>query len=144
MTMCPALADIESVPIPASTARTRRVLYLLSLVIVLSLLDLYLTLLFATYGSFAEANPLARAIMQSQSIGLIVAWKLGSVLTTVGILYTVRRARSAELGAWVCLAVLGWLTFQWTAYLDAPPITADALEVYGYNDGHWVSLAETD
>lgn len=144
MTMCPAAAHPEPIRFPRPDARTRRILYLLSIVIVLSLTDLYLTLLFVTQGTFAEANPLARAIMHSQSVALLVAWKLGSILTCVGILYSVRRTRSAELGAWVCMAVLGWLTWQWTAYLEGPPITADALAVYGYDDGHWVSLARTD
>lgn len=141
-TICPSAVDLQAVSVPKPSGRARRVLFLLSIVIVLSLADLYLTLLFLTQGSFAEANPLARAIMHSQSIGLLVAWKLGSVLTTVGILYAVRKTPSAELGAWVCFAVLGWLTYQWTGYIDAPPVTADTLDVYGYDDGHWVTLAK--
>ncbi len=119
-------------------------LLLLALVVVLSLADLYLTLLYVTQGSFAEANPLARAIMRSQSVGLLVAWKFGSILTTVGILYAIRRTRTAELGAWVCCFVLGWLTFQWSGYVDAPPVGADVLAAAGYDDGHWVTLVETE
>jgi len=141
-TICPSPVGLDAISAAPPSGRVRRVLFLLSVVIVLSLADLYLTLLFVTQGSFAEANPLARAIMHAQSIGLLVAWKLGSVLTTVGILYAVRKTRSAELGAWVCFGVLGWLTYQWTGYIDAPPVTADALETYGYDDGHWVTLAK--
>jgi predicted Zn-dependent protease len=119
-------------------------LVLLSLVVILSLADLYLTLLYVTQGSFAEANPLARAIIRSQSVGLLVAWKFGSVLTTVGILYAIRRTRTAEVGAWICCAVLGWLTFQWSGYVEAPPVGVDVLAAAGYDDGHWVTLIETE
>lgn len=123
--------------------RTRRVLMLLSVVIVLSLGDLYLTVLFlADAGGFPEANPLARAIMSTQSIPLLVAWKLGTVLTTVGILYAIRRTRSAELGAWVCFLVLGWLTVHWGQYVSETHITtlADASD-YAYQDPHWVVIS---
>lgn len=116
----------------------------LFVVILLSLSDLYLTVLYVTQGSFAEGNPFARAIMHSQSIGLLVAWKVGSVLTTVGILYRIRRTRSAELGAWICCGVLGWLTFQWAGYINAPMVEANALAEYGYDSDEWVTLVPTD
>ena len=143
-TRCPSQVDFDPGDCHRLRGRNRRVLLLLSLVIVLSLADLYLTLLYVTQGSFAEANPLARAVMQSQSVGLLVAWKLGSVFTTVGILYAIRRTRSAELGAWACCAVLGWLTLQWSWYVDAPPIAPETLSAYGYDQGQWVTLSKVE
>lgn len=126
-------------------SRPRRVLILLSVVIVLSLADLYLTVLFVSQaGGFPEANPLAREIMSMQSIPLLVAWKLLTVLTTVGILYAIRRTKSAELGAWVCFLVLGWLTVHWGQYVaEAHPTTLAQAVEYGYDDPHWVTI-ETD
>jgi len=120
------------------------VLLALFVVVLLSLADLYLTVLYVTQGSFAEGNPLARAIMHSQSVGLLVAWKVGSVLTTVGILYTIRKRWTAEFGAWVCCGVLAWLTFQWSSYIDAPPVAAHELAEFGYDTKEWVTLSTVD
>ncbi|RMH14459.1 MAG: hypothetical protein D6695_01180 [Planctomycetota bacterium] len=128
-----------------ANARARRVILLLVFVIVLSLADLYLTILYlADAGGFPEANPLARAIMSTQSIPLLVLWKLGTVFTAVGILYAIRRTRSAELGAWVCFLVLGWLTVHWGQYVSEthPMALAQAVD-YGYQDPSWVSISPT-
>lgn len=124
-------------------SRPSRVVLLLSLVILLSLADLYLTVLFLRDGGgFPEANPVARAIMELQSIPLLIAWKLSSVITTVGILYVIRRTRSAELGAWVCALVLGWLTVHWGQYVaEAHPTTLAQAIDFGYNDPQWVSIS---
>lgn len=123
-------------------SRTRRVLILLSIVIVLSLADLYLTVLYVSEaGGFPEANPLARAIMSARSIPLLVAWKLLTVVTTVGILYAIRRTKSAELGAWVCFLVLGWLTVHWGQYVaEAHPTTLAQAVEFGYDDPQWISF----
>lgn len=125
-----------------SKGRIRRVLILLCVVIVLSLADLYLTVLYVSgAGGFPEANPFARAIMSAQSIPLLIAWKMGTVLTAVGILYAIRRTRSAELGAWVCFLVLGWLTVHWGQYVaEAHPTTLVQAAEYGYSDPHWVAI----
>lgn len=126
----------------SSRGRIRRVLILLSVVVVLSLADLYLTVLYAAdAGGFPEANPLARAIMSTQSIPLLVAWKLGTVATAVGILYAIRRTRSAELGAWVCFLVLGWLTVHWGQYVaEAHPTMLVQAAEFGCHDPHWVVI----
>lgn len=124
-------------------SRPSRVMFLLSLVVLLSMADLYLTILFVRDGGgFPEANPVARAIMQLQSIPLLIGWKLSSVITTVGILYLIRRTRSAEIGAWVCFLVLGWLTIHWGQYVaEAHPTTLTQAMDYGYSDPHWVSIS---
>lgn len=124
-------------------SRPSRVMILLSAVVLLSLADLYLTILFLRDGGgFPEANPVARSIMNLQSIPLLIAWKLSSVITTVGILSLIRRTRSAEVGAWVCFLVLGWLTVHWGQYVaEAHPTTlAQAVEL-GYHDPQWVSIS---
>jgi hypothetical protein len=125
-------------------SRSRRVLYLLLTVVVLSLADLYLTITFLREGGFPEANPLARVIMQTNSIWLLIGWKLGTVGLTVTILWAIRRTRSAELGAVVCCCVLGWLTLQWLYYVQEEPIATGLLAEYGYLDPHWVSLTAAE
>lgn len=122
-------------------SRSRRVQYMLLTVVLLSLADLYLTIMFLLQGGFPEANPVARAIMGANSIALLIAWKLATVAVTVSILYAVRKTRSAELGAMVCCGVLGWLTFQWLEYVQEEPIATGLLAEYSVMDPHWVSLS---
>ncbi|MBX3322272.1 MAG: hypothetical protein KF757_04705 [Phycisphaeraceae bacterium] len=125
-------------------SRSRRVQYMLLTVVLLSLADLYLTVMFLREGGFPEANPVARAVMAANSVGLLVAWKLATVAVTVSILYAIRKTRSAELGAIVCCCVLGWLTFQWLEYVQEEPIGNGLLAEYGYLDPHWVSLTSVE
>lgn len=113
-------------------------------VVLLSLADLYLTVTFLMQGGFPEANPLARAIMQTNSVALLTAWKLGTVGITVSILYAIRRTKSAELGAMVCCAVLGWLTVQWLQYVQEDSIASGMLLDHRYHDSHWVALTPAD
>jgi hypothetical protein len=98
--------------------RKVRVLALLTAVILLSLGDLYMTLVHVRSVGMFEGNPVARTVMAMNSPALLAGWKLATVVATVGILYWVRRTRQGELGAWLCLCVLTWLTLRWATYSD--------------------------
>ncbi len=96
--------------------RPWRVTSVLAAVVALSLVDLDLTLLYATTLGMVEINPIARSIMGLGSIWVVIAWKLFTAGTSVGLLYYTRRFAVGELGAWVCLATLVWLTGRWMNY----------------------------
>ncbi|XVJ60890.1 MAG: hypothetical protein HEQ23_16465 [Tepidisphaera sp.] len=97
-------------------SRQTRVRILLAGVVVMSLVDLDLTLVYARTTGMVEQNPIAREIMSTGSAWLLVAWKLFTVAVAVGLLYHARRHRAGELGSWLCIAVLCWLTARWLNY----------------------------
>jgi uncharacterized membrane protein (Fun14 family) len=120
--------------------RSRRVLILLVGVMLLSIGDLIMTLTYLTSIGMAESNPLARLVMSYRSPWILVGWKVASMTAAGGILFIHRRRRAAEVGAWICLGVLVWLTFRWTAYIghiQIGPASAIAAE----HDPTWVTLA---
>lgn len=98
--------------------RPFRVVLLVAAIAAMSLVDLYLTLLFLTHTGMSEANPLARAMIAYQSPAILAAWKCTTVLLSVGILIYIRDRRSAELGAWIGAVVLALLMAHWTRYID--------------------------
>lgn len=93
-----------------------RMAILLSVMIVLSLVDLFMTMTHLANVGMLEANPFARLIMKSGLPWLLVAWKLATVAIGVGILWWARRRFIAEAAAWICCGVLLWLSLQWVVY----------------------------
>lgn len=121
--------------------RPARVLALLAAVVLLSLGDLWMTLThLRTVGMF-EANPLAREVINLNSPLALAAWKLATVALAVGILFRLRARRAGEAGAWVCVAVLTWLTVHWVRYSDelSSPGAAEAVDT-ARRDPRWVVL----
>lgn len=98
--------------------RSFRVLALSIAIVVMSSVDLYLTILYITHSGMNEMNPLARAMMEYQSPSILAVWKMGTVVLSVGILLLIRKQRSAECGAWVGCLVLGWLMTHWVGFID--------------------------
>jgi hypothetical protein len=92
------------------------VVWLTAAIVLLSVTDLYITMLYLRSVGMGEANPVARFVMQHGTPAALVLWKLGSVGVGCMILLATRRSRSAEIGAWICCAALVWLTLHWTAY----------------------------
>lgn len=86
-------------------------------IMIMSAVDLYLTLLYVTHTGMNEMNPLARAMMEYQSPALLSVWKGGTVLLCVGILLMIRKQRSAEIGAWAGVLLLGWLMSYWMLFI---------------------------
>ena len=116
-------AGIATHPLPTRPAWERlatrpfRVVALSAAILAMSIVDLYLTILYLTHTGMSEANPLARAIIAYQSPLVLALWKLTTVAFSVGILFLVRHRRSAEVGAWVGFLVLGLLMSHWTRYI---------------------------
>lgn len=98
--------------------RCTRVRILLAAVIAMSIVDLDMTLVYARNTGMVENNPIARQIMATGSVWLLIVWKFVTVAIAVGLLHRVRRHLSGELGAWLCMAVLCWLTQHWVKYND--------------------------
>lgn len=121
--------------------RSSRVIVLLALIALMSVVDLYLTVLYITHTGMNEINPLARAMMEYKSPAILGLWKLTTVSLGVGILVVIRRRRSAEIGAWLGCAVLGVLMNHWLAYIEEyERITTDAVVVEAMGDPTWVHL----
>lgn len=116
--------------------RPARVVSALAVVVALSIVDLDLTLVFASHTGMIETNPIARALMRDGSALGVVLWKCATVAVAVSLLYRARGTRTGELGAWLCVAVLTWLTCHWMTFsreastmpsaMSSPWLTADA------------------
>lgn len=85
-------------------------------VVAMSIADLSMTLIHATSIGMQEENPIARLLMQYGGICSICIWKVGTVAIGVFILWRVRRYACAEIGAWICFAILAALCFHWASY----------------------------
>ncbi len=109
----------------------------------MGLADLLLTLTYVRTVGMAEANPLARWLMQFNSVGLVVAFKLASMAICSGLILWKRRSRSAEIGAWVCLLVMALLTARWVWFIGAFSSLAQEVGVAALEmDPNFVRLGE--
>lgn len=122
--------------------RPHRVVVLLAAVVLLSLGDLYMTLIHLLNFGMLEGNPLARAIMEHGSPAAVVIWKFVTVGFAVGVLYWARRRWAAEAGALLCCCILAWLTVQWVGYSDQISRITRELNVLAatQDDPVWVTM----
>lgn len=125
---------------PPHTLRGWRVSGLVTMVAIASMVDLYLTLTYLYSGGFAEGNPLARWVMQLGCPWVLGLWKLMLVVLCCGILLYARKRFSAELAAWLCCGVMGWLCIQWSRYAEAAPTTLDTSTTVVGADSPWVKF----
>ncbi|MBY0308639.1 MAG: DUF5658 family protein [Phycisphaerales bacterium] len=98
--------------------RECRVAVALSVVLLVSSADLYLTLTYLHNGGMAEGNPIARWVMSLGCPWLLALWKICLLGLTCTILFAFRKRASAEIGAWVCCAAMAWLCVQWNTYVQ--------------------------
>lgn len=125
----------------ADDRRALRVTLLLLAVSMMSLVDLLLTLTYATTIGMVEHNPLARAIMSYDCPGLLSVWKLLSVGLAIFILYRLRRSPKAEIGAWICCVLLTALSFHWVRFNDtASTLVPIANDVLRHSDDRFVLM----
>ncbi len=82
----------------------------------MSIADLLLTIEYSTSIGMAEHNPLARYVLTTFGVAGVVAYKVTTLGLAVLIFYRTRTHRCAELGAWLCLFTLLWLTARWVTY----------------------------
>jgi len=121
--------------------RSSRVIVLITLIAAMSIVDLYLTILYITHWGMNEVNPLARAMMEYQSPAILVLWKLATVTLGIGILAMVRRKRTAELGAWVGFLILGLLMTHWVAFINEHSrITDGPIQIDAMGDPSWIYM----
>ncbi len=101
------------------TRRARRVTLLVLGIIVLSLVDLAITLAYLRANWMMEANPLAAYIIRStNSPWVLAAFKGCTVAICAALLYRLRRFRSGEIAAWCGIGVLTVMAIMWHAYAD--------------------------
>jgi len=136
----PAGPSLSTLP-KLFTDRSFRVIVLVALIAVMSMVDLYLTVLYITHTGMNEVNPLARAMMEYQSPAILGLWKVATVTLGVGILAIIRRKRSAEFGAWIGCLILGLLMTHWVAYINEHARLSDApIQINAFGDPNWVYI----
>lgn len=125
--------------------RGLRVTALLTAIVGLSVIDLALTLEYLQTIGLAEANPLARAVMNTGSGSLLAAWKFASILPVVLLALAHRRRMIAEIAAWVGFAVLVVVTVRWHLYAEGADelMLAMPLLVAG-EEPYWVAAMATE
>jgi hypothetical protein len=126
---------------PAEARRARRVLWLTLAVIIMSAVDLSLTLTYVTTTGMVEVNPLARHVMSLNSPALLAAWKAATLGFGLSILVRFRHARAGEAGAWVAAAALLALMVHWVRYNNHLEHAAPDLHLSGMMDSEaYVSM----
>ncbi len=102
----------------AERRRSARVLTLVAAIALMSVGDLYMTMVHLRGAGMVEMNPFARLVIQYQAPWVLIAWKLGTSGLAAGILAACRKKRVAELAAIACCVVMTALTVQWIRYSD--------------------------
>ncbi len=133
-------------PVPGffgfSLPRSRRVLYLLLAVFLMSLSDLAITLVWVTNIGLAESNPLARWVIAQGSPVLLSVWKLVTIVPAVCVFVALRHKPAAEFGAIVAFVVLSVVTLHWYGYHAGIDDLHAALPAFEAGvDPRWISLA---
>jgi hypothetical protein len=136
LTLPPSLAQTLS---PQS--RPRRVVFLLAATAFMSFGDLALTLTYATSTGMVETNPIARAVMLHNSPLFVVIWKLATMVLGLGILWWARRAKAAEVAAWLCFLILMALCVHWLSFATVVSrLPSDYAQLASLEDPRWVSM----
>jgi hypothetical protein len=100
-------------------SRGLRVILLIIATSLMGMADLLLTLTYVQSVGMAEANPIARWLMQFNSVGLVVLFKVGTIAVSGWLILWRRKTRTAEIGAWLCLLVMIALTVRWMWFITA-------------------------
>ncbi|MEL6328153.1 MAG: DUF5658 family protein [Planctomycetota bacterium] len=99
-------------------SRACRVGLLLFAVVAMSVVDLLITLEFLTSVGMAEANPVARLVISTNSPVAITVWKGLTVASAALILWRLRERPVAELAAWFACLALAAVTVRWLQYTE--------------------------
>ena len=111
------LSQLDAHAAHAGDSRSRGMARLLTGIIVLSLVDLGVTLGYMKTVGMYEANPLVQSLTRcAYPAAAIVLLKLVCTGVSVGILHWLRDTGSARLVAWLLLGVLTWLMVHWVRY----------------------------
>jgi len=101
---------------PLVRSRVRRINLVLLAVVLMGLADLAYTLTYMRGSGMIEANPIARAMVEIGSARQLVLYKLLTLVICCGAIYSCRKTKQAERGAWICCGVMLMLTFHWVNY----------------------------
>jgi hypothetical protein len=102
--------------------RSQRVTWLLAGVVVLSMVDLFLTITYLTTVGMSEGNPIAVWLLSAtNSVWPLIVYKLGTVAVCVSLLYMNRYRRQGELASWCAMIILVALSVWWNQYSRFQP-----------------------
>ena len=127
--------------------RPPHVLRLVMLIVAMTLMhavDLFCTLTYLRAVGMVELNPIARQVILIGEAPLLIAFKGLTMLASCGTLFVLRKHRLAELGAWVCTAVLLALCFHWTNFNANISRFTNEIAIVAVQGGceRWVSLSD--
>lgn len=121
--------------------RRCRMACLVVVIVVLSLADLLLTLTYSTTCGMTEVNPVAQLFMAHGSVLGLVLWKFATVGLSAALFWRMRNHRTAELGAWLGVMVMTWLTCHWISYnAEVSGYTPAIQQLADTNDSRWVVM----
>lgn len=116
---------------------------LVAATVLVSLADLYMTMVYATTVGMHEANPLARALMLYNCPWIVVAFRMLTIALFGLVLMRARHRPISEVAAWVCMAAMAWLAFRWEAYnRSAADVTGAMLLADGSDE--FVSIGQPE
>ena len=109
--------------------RSSRVLLLLGFILILSVVDLLLTIFHLQNFGLAEANPIVIFLVRSfDSLWILTAFKLSTVALCMGFLFRARHHVVGECGAWLATFILTFVLMVWYDYSD----TVEELYIQGF------------
>jgi hypothetical protein len=98
--------------------RHRRMFQLIAFLWLCSAADLFLTIWAHRFTPFVEMNPLARGLLETGAIGLLVMYKTVMTLLGSSLLWLNRKHGRAELALWGIVFVHVLLAIRWSNYTD--------------------------
>jgi len=132
---------------PRQLAQCRRVTLLVGAIFLMGLADLLITVTYIRSVGMFEMNPIARFMLSIGSINQLIRYKLFTMVLSCGVLYLLRRHPKAEIGAWICVAMLFALTMHWVRYNASIMEYSNDLQVLAQTDdevSHWVHIPYTE
>jgi len=121
--------------------RPRRVMMLLAAIVVLSLVDLVITIIHLRSVGMVEANPLAAYLIRTTgSWWALVLYKSATVAVCVLLLHRARRHIQGEVASWLALVILVGVSIMWHCYMresESPEVVRIAQAV---NGDEWLML----
>ena len=97
-------------------ARSRRIVLLILALVLMSVADLLCTISYLTSVGMVEMNPIARHMIEIGGVRQLVLFKAFTMTLSCGCIFLIRKRRGAEVGAWLCVAVLLSLMLHWLQY----------------------------
>lgn len=143
--IAPAVPTPAASGLPALRLRRRsvRVLCSTTAIVLMSLADLWITLVYVGSVGMGEGNPIARYVMQHWSQNGLIAWKCASISLAALVFVRYRQRRVTEIASWFCCGVLVWLLLRWIGYAEEVWSLTSMLHVLPEAEAAvWVKMGE--